>query len=246
MDQISNPHRALSPSSRLFCRQSELSRLPQTSADLNLSSGSRPLRNNSPQNRDFQATSHQNRLQQLTKFSSPDQELQPTRYSESRPSRNIPPTNRHSSNQYPNPGTPVKTSQFPELHPGSIVATPDYRLQQTSTHQDYFGNRSLTNHRPQGDLSDRQMASHSRLRNSIFSGRLENIESSRPLDDASILENIGRQEILSGFVREFIDSQRGILEIHKVGSNQVLSEPVPGTIYDVKDLTFLTLWPYLP
>ena len=75
-------------------------------------------------------------------------------------------------------------------------------------------------------------------RTSVFSGRLENIESIRTrTDDASILTNIDRQEILSGFVREFIDSQRGILEIRKVGANHVLEEPVPGTIHDVKDFT---------
>ena len=239
-EQILNPFKTVSPSSRLFSRQSDLSRLPQSPDELNWSSGSRPYRNDSPPNRQFQATSHQDRLHQLARLPHPDQELQPTRYSESRPSRNISPTNRGNSHQYfanTNPERPVTNPQFPELHPDLIVARPDYRFQQTSTHTDYFGSRSSTNQRPQEDLSQRLMPSQS-SRTSVFSGRLENIESIRTrTDDASILTNIDRQEILSGFVREFIDSQRGILEIRKVGANHVLEEPVPGTIHDVKDFT---------
>jgi hypothetical protein len=214
-DQSSNPYRPLSPSNR----QSALSRLPQATYELNWSSGLRASKNVSPTNRQFHAASNIGRL---------ERELQSTTQSESGPPRNISPTfHRYSANF--NPERPTATPQFLEMQPDSNIATSDYRIQLTSVHQDYFGNKLSTNQRQEEHLSHRQLSSHS-IRNSVFSGRLDNAGASINTDDVSVLENIDRHVIVSGFVREFIDSQRGILEIRKVGANHVLSEPVPGKI----------------
>ena len=47
-------------------------------------------------------------------------------------------------------------------------------------------------------------------------------------DDSSLITSIDKTTVLIGLVREYIDSQRGILEICKVGHSGLLTEPVAG------------------
>jgi hypothetical protein len=47
-------------------------------------------------------------------------------------------------------------------------------------------------------------------------------------NDLSLLASINKTTVLSGLVREYIDSQRGILEIYQVGHSGLLTEPVAG------------------
>jgi hypothetical protein len=39
---------------------------------------------------------------------------------------------------------------------------------------------------------------------------------------------LDKETVLVGLVREFIDAQRGVLEIQQVGEKKALSQPVPG------------------
>ena len=47
-------------------------------------------------------------------------------------------------------------------------------------------------------------------------------------DDSSLIASIDKTTVLIGLVREYIDSQRGILEICKAGQSGLLTEPVAG------------------
>jgi hypothetical protein len=47
-------------------------------------------------------------------------------------------------------------------------------------------------------------------------------------NDLSLLAAINKTTVLSGLVREYIDSQRGILEIYQVGHSGLLREPIAG------------------
>jgi len=47
-------------------------------------------------------------------------------------------------------------------------------------------------------------------------------------NDLSLIASINKTTVLSGLVREYIDSQRGILEIYQVGHSGLLTEPVAG------------------
>jgi hypothetical protein len=49
-------------------------------------------------------------------------------------------------------------------------------------------------------------------------------------DDSSLIASIDKTTVLIGLVREYIDSQRGILEICKVGHSGLLTEPVAGNL----------------
>ena len=46
--------------------------------------------------------------------------------------------------------------------------------------------------------------------------------------DSDLISSIEKTTVLRGLVREYIDSQRGILEIYQVGHNGLLTEPVAG------------------
>jgi hypothetical protein len=47
-------------------------------------------------------------------------------------------------------------------------------------------------------------------------------------NDLSLIASINKTTVLRGLVREYIDSQRGILEIYQVGNSGLLNEPVAG------------------
>ncbi len=47
-------------------------------------------------------------------------------------------------------------------------------------------------------------------------------------NDSSLIASINKTTVLSGLVREYIDSQRGILEIYQVGHSGLLREPIAG------------------
>ncbi len=47
-------------------------------------------------------------------------------------------------------------------------------------------------------------------------------------NDLSLIASIDKRTVLRGLVREYIDSQRGILEIYQVGHSGLLMEPVAG------------------
>jgi hypothetical protein len=47
-------------------------------------------------------------------------------------------------------------------------------------------------------------------------------------NDLSLLASINKTTVLSGLVREYIDLQRGILEIYQVGHSGLLREPIAG------------------
>jgi hypothetical protein len=57
--------------------------------------------------------------------------------------------------------------------------------------------------------------------------RVEETESAESRDRI-LLEQINGKTILFGSVREYIDLNRGILEIQKIGRDEILSEPVAG------------------
>ena len=50
--------------------------------------------------------------------------------------------------------------------------------------------------------------------------------------DLKLIASIDKTTLLRGLVREYIDSQRGILEIRQVGQSETLSEPLAGKIYN--------------
>ena len=47
-------------------------------------------------------------------------------------------------------------------------------------------------------------------------------------NDSSLIASINKTTVLSGLVREYIDSQRGTLEIYQVGHSGLLREPIAG------------------
>jgi hypothetical protein len=49
-------------------------------------------------------------------------------------------------------------------------------------------------------------------------------------NDLSLIKSIDKSTVLRGLVREYIDSQRGILEIYQVGHSGLLTEPVAGNL----------------
>ncbi len=49
-------------------------------------------------------------------------------------------------------------------------------------------------------------------------------------NDLSLIESIDKRTVLRGLVREYIDSQRGILEVYQVGHSGLLTEPVAGKL----------------
>ncbi len=49
-------------------------------------------------------------------------------------------------------------------------------------------------------------------------------------NDLSLIKSINKSTVLRGLVREYIDSQRGILEIYQVVHSGLLTEPVAGNL----------------
>jgi hypothetical protein len=49
-------------------------------------------------------------------------------------------------------------------------------------------------------------------------------------NDLSLIKSIDKSTVLRGLVREYIDSQRGILEVYQVGHSGLLTEPVAGNL----------------
>jgi hypothetical protein len=60
-------------------------------------------------------------------------------------------------------------------------------------------------------------------------------------NDSSLIVSINKTTVLSGLVREYIDSQRGILEIYQVGHSEVLTEPIAGNL----NISKIQGWPSL-
>jgi hypothetical protein len=55
-------------------------------------------------------------------------------------------------------------------------------------------------------------------------------------NDLSLIESIDKSTVLRGLVREYIDSQRGILEVYQVGHSGLLTEPVAGN-FKISDMS---------
>ncbi len=53
-------------------------------------------------------------------------------------------------------------------------------------------------------------------------------------NDLSLIACIDKRTVLRGLVREYIDSQRGILEIYQVGHSGLLMEPVAGNLKKIE------------
>jgi hypothetical protein len=64
---------------------------------------------------------------------------------------------------------------------------------------------------------------------SVPKSRLE-ATSASSLNDLNPIASIKKTTVLSGLVREYIDSQRGILEIYQVGHSELLMEPIAGNL----------------